>query len=217
VAALQGIVAAPLINVMKEHFDPISLPTGEFDLVIASHSLYHACDSRGNDPVKIGSELIGPILSRLSSDGRLVLILASQRGRSYRFKTTVLNSYFGESVRDASAEVIADALAHLHCGQHKVTIDNVFDLSKNNLLSHAEDKDRDILDWLGYFLRIDVGSMDRILRATLIDVLKYYTEVIDELPEEAITRFIALKTLPLTRQSMILRHKVVVFVVTSVR
>jgi trans-aconitate methyltransferase len=200
-ASLAGVVGHEKIKVHTTSFANCALEPQQFDLVIASHSLYFLLDQHEH------SSALVTRLQRLikTPAGIGIVILASSAARSYVFKANVMRDLFGDSITDATAETLAAATPRLH---HEACIDNVFDLTQ--VLSQYDlgtEMRGPLYSWLSFFLRFNLTDLQESDRDSIVDYLRENIVTLSGLSEQEITRYESVGSLGLTKDSQVLPHK----------
>ncbi len=180
----------------------------EFDLIIASHSLYGVFDNNRIEVPKLIKKLIS--FSK-NKDSQIIVILSSKESRAYRFKEECLELIFGNKAIDFDARKFYEGSVELNFSKKtKTRIDNFIDLS-----DYINDYDNNNFGklklWLSYFLRVDFSKENDYFFHTLVEILKKYIQPIYELSEFQITKFKKIKS-SFHGNSKVLTHKSEIFI-----
>jgi SAM-dependent methyltransferase len=180
---------------------------GQYDLVIASHSLYSTFDS---DTVS-NPDVLRMVLSQRRKDGLIVVILASNEGRAYGFKRDGLELAFGETIRDFDAIRFRSLLGMMEVKFKSVIVDDYMDLSA---LLGPDSCQPEIVEWISYFLRIEKTELTDTVLQELVALLRLYAQPAYQLPEILLEKLESGSfPKPIDRlQTFLLLHKSEVFI-----
>lgn len=175
----------------------------QFDIVMASHSLYGVFDVHlTNDEDR--REIIGKLTSMVRSGGYAFILLAAPHARSYYFKTDALRELFGWEPPDATAATVKTTLAER--GFSRKYVDNVMNMEEI-LREFRNGAPERLLRWLAYFLRVDCKSLDAADREFLTDKIIYYVVKCESLTEEFAVELQAISRGLITPKSSVIPHK----------
>ena len=172
-----------------------------YDLVIASHSLY-ACFDLNNREKK--NEIIGKMLSYRADGGIAIIVLASIYSRAYNFKNSALNYIYGKEIKDLTAEEFKQYICEPVV---EIRQDDLFDLGDYLELYDQGYPDK-ITNWLSYFLRVDIKSLNDQHIGKIVKILKWHVVKLPSLSESEVTHYIELAGI--TKMSQVLPHKVII-------
>lgn len=203
---LQKVVLPDNINFYNEDFENWSLKyPKEFNLVIASHSLYSIIDNNSITIDQILRKLSG-LLKR--GDGEIIIILANKSSRAYSYKEYVFNTVYDKKMTDINAmdfyKKIEQCANQLKLVSSEQIVDCFIDVS-SILEENAEGKEK-LKKWLSYFVRIDNVNDEQyfVLKRSLLNC---YSQHFYELPEYLITYFKEIVDKEIDFEKRILLHK----------
>jgi len=180
----------------------------QYDLVLASHSLYAALDKpaeRGLD-----NATLDRIMSYMEGEGCAVIIMASRNCAAYEFKVEAVTRLFGAGIQDVVAEDIRSGLRK-YCGLSERYVDNLIDLT-GLLREWDQGSAKGIQEWLSYFLRFDFTTRGDRDVAELISQVRRFARPLRTLSEDMVGRFVnEYVELGLTRDSIVLPHKSLIY------
>jgi hypothetical protein len=143
-----------------EHYSPDHME--QFDIVLASHSLYSIIDNN--------KMTIDAVLNRMklfcAPNGFIVVILISKEGRSYRYKRECYSKVFGkDALDDLTSATIKDALTRSGIRYWSYVVNNFFNFTK---IVRTEDinvafKNETLNSWISYFMRLTkIGKTEKL-------------------------------------------------------
>jgi len=204
---LSPAVANGRIVVTRSDFGEASLQE-RYDVVLAAHSLYAACDRALGDVQRMEREVVRRLLTLRAEGGVVAIWLASGRGTSYAFKREALGRLVGRSWDDTTAETFHAVVVNLQVSVR--TVDSVIDMTA--LMDEMKHGKPERLDaWLSYFLRVDMDAVPEIEKEDVRELLRAACRRVDELGETEIAEVLGQGCLDLTRQSVVLPHKTSLF------
>lgn len=207
--ALSNIMLPNQISVKRLDFEHLD-PNLQFDLVIASHSLYATWDFLNSNGLS-ANEMVTKLLSLSKPDGLTIVVMASRRGLSYHFKTRAIQSLFGTEIEDTTSESFQRVFTgKIHMQEY---VDNLINITE--LIKDFSDGGQSLYLWLSYFLRYDITKLHRADRASLVNMLLEYVYPLDVFPENGLQQWIEHKKLLLNRESLVLMHKTKIFILHS--
>jgi 2-polyprenyl-3-methyl-5-hydroxy-6-metoxy-1,4-benzoquinol methylase len=202
---LANILPLKKITFLKtdfEHFDPDT----QYDLVVASHSLYATLDQHDLSDAKNNADRL---LSFSNPEGLTLLIMASRRGLSYHFKKRAIQNLFGTNFEDINIESFQRAFNKRILTERYV--DNLIDLT--DIIKDYHDGGIKLYQWLSYFLRYNINALNKTIKVALVNMLFEYVRPLDSFPENECQQWLNLpSSLSLNRNSMVLMHKTKVLV-----
>lgn len=198
-------------HISIEQTDFISFdPNVQYDLVLASHSLYATWDNFQNDRSSAKEEALR-LLSFLKKDGLAAVVMASNRGLSYQFKSRALQCLFGTSIEDTTIELFQRSVRDKVI--REIYIDNLIDLTE--LIEDLTKGGCLLHQWLSYFLRYDIVRLPRTEKNTLVSMLLEYVNPLDSMSETDLEYWMEKDSLNLSRNSMVLMHKTKALLITN--
>lgn len=212
-AQILGAVPNARVQVLQKSLAEFNAP-GDFGLVVASHSLYNMCDGATDPARRLAAcqAALAQLLRFRAEGGVCVVILASGRGVSYRFKHSALRLLFGRKVHDTVAEDFKPTALQYHVDP--IYVDNAIDLTRAlDDLEQRRDGVR-LGRWLSYFLRAGVDA-DPFILLELGRLLEGHVIRFVELAETERARIRGLlmgNNMQLLDDSRVLLHKTAVFV-----
>ena len=195
------------IDFQQEGFESYEETPGQFDIVLASHSLYAVLDlHRTTDEDRRQS--IQKLIGYARPGGYAFIILAAPRARSYCFKERALGDLLGFEPPDATSNTIDRLLTEI--GFESTCVDNVMQMTRL-LKDFRGGKKEGLIQWLSYFLRIDCTRIDPIDLLELHKTLCSYIVRCDSLSEKLCEELTKLTQLQITTWSEVLPHKSMVY------
>lgn len=197
------------IHVDYKRMSLFEAPTDrQYDLVLASHSLYADLDGSGS------STHVEEALKRLERwrkpNGALVIVLSSRRSTALRFKERAFRILFGDSVPEIAAEDLISPLAGK--GGEPEYVDDLIDLT-SALTDWDNGNQVAIGRWLNYFLRFPISENPTILRC-LVEELKPWVQPFESLPQTEQDRYGRLG-FDFARVARVLPHKVAIWTISK--
>lgn len=177
----------------------------QFNLILASHSLYSIFDNKRSTLDKIINKFNSLIKK---PDGDLIIILANKASRAYTYKRAILSSIYGQSMQDTNAvDFTSDLDFYVNTyrlQKNVITINNFINVS--DLLKPTNNSKTLLKNWLSYFVRIpevnDLHYLDYFQNLLDIFSLSLY-----ELPQELLEYYRGTVPFKLDMESKILMHK----------
>ncbi len=204
-ATLSSVVAPERITFENQGFEAFA-DDRQYDLVVASHSLYAVLDGATGVEGVAPEEWIRKLLARRAANGVALVIMASSRGTSYAFKNRALEAVTGAIPPDASAEGLRP---HLQAAGkwREAYVDSVINLA-DILGAYRDGRVEPAAEWLSYFLRVSVPGKQTEQLSHLVEMLDGACVEMDEMHEDTIGRY---TTQGVPRTSRVLTHKTVVW------
>lgn len=168
----------------------------KYNLILASHSLYEMVDNGYEFKM-----MIDKLKQVKSVNSKLLVILASNEGRAYRFKNRCLTTITSKNNQQLTSEKFIDQNDYTFINPSN-QIDNYFDLTA--LLN--DNSQYNLKLWLSYFLRIDINLITPIRFQILKRILEEFVQPLYEL-EESTQSKLKSKNRCLIEDSLILTHK----------
>lgn len=208
---LSSILNTTILNSITTIEDWEQQSAEQYDLVIASHSLYASID---NSKISFPA-LINKLKKYVSDNGILLIVLGSREGRAYSFKKEALEYIFGEGNPDAESNSFINRLTENNIKFQRVQTDNYIDLTIL-MKQHEEGHSTALINWLSYFLRVDKKNLIPANTFTqIVELLEYYMQPLYELPNFEIDNFTKLNY-PNTmdkNNSLLLLHKTDIIII----
>ena len=202
------------IEFKNEPFNPDNLKKeSNYDLIIASHSLYSYIDNIRANGIHNRTEhikqAIRPLYSKplINENGITIITLSSEYGSSADFKQNGISMLFGENISDITAEQIERLIDRklLSSG----TVDNLFVFSGlHSKITHRSHIPHLLDNWLSYYLRVNIDDLQPQQKDYLREELINKLVKLNWLSESEINKAMTIFDMSnITRDVYVLPHK----------
>ncbi len=197
-----------------------------FDIVLSVHGLYGVFDNLTGTNNERSHELLLRMRDNLKQNGLCFILLASNRSSSYIFKNAAIRELIEGWDGDLCVESLESAIPSYFKkidGYYGV-VDNYFLLYEQNYINtvlldselldieaarinNRTDYIERLLDWMTYFLRVNVRDLDILQQQILLDMLSNQMICYSEYNEYSRTILDSFRSNKLMDSSLILPHK----------